>query len=206
MITFENSFETFQQNLSGEKVQFSEHKIFAFYSHLDKIQEINKLNFDADRKKICTLFLTEKYKAIFLNLTELVKYIDFEKKNNYSNLFHKIIKKIVANYENNFQIELNRLYGHFFGNKIYNLIYIGTGDVDIKTQGFLTMHENNIQILKHFIEIQADSNYSKYFITNNFLDMCLIAYNLAFYHIEKRLSLLNGQLSNIFERINSTVD
>jgi len=205
MIALEKRFETFQQNLTEDKIQLENHKLLAFYFHLDRILEINKLQIDCDRKKIGSLFLTEKYKSIFFNILDLVEKIDFNKKINYSNLFNKTIKKIVSEYENNFLTELQKIYGFYYGKQIYSLVYEGTGNDDIKTQGFQTMHDKNIIIIKHFIEIQNESYYSKFFITSNFLDMCLIAFNIAFYHIEKRLSVLNGLLTSTIKSSQSNM-
>lgn len=191
-----------QQNSENQKKQLSLHKIFDYYSHLDKIDfEINSLNIDENRKLIGSMFLKEKYKAIILNLLDMIVRINPEEQINYKNLFFKTVKQIVEDYEKCFQKKLNENFGIHYGKKIYEIVYKGSKDKnDIFTQGFETMHDEHIGFLKVFINTQTDSMLNNTFKIITFFDMCLVAYKLAFYHIENRLEKINGILTETIEK------
>ncbi len=177
------------------KKELCMHEIFAYTKHISKIKNDIKIRkIDADRKKIGILFLQEKYKAIVLNLAKFIHVYSETDIYYFKNTFANIITDIIADYEIGFLIALQQEFGKTKGQKIYDIVYTGDGSDNTQTQGFDTLHSNQISFLRTFIDNQSKllTDIEKVL---TFFDMCQAAYILSRTYIINRLENINGLLT-----------
>lgn len=198
--------ELLQSTCKDEMKILAFHFIFNYEVYLSDIEtDFGKLDIERTRKKIGIIFLQQKYKAIVLNLADLIIEFDINKDISYQNLFIKYVKKIVTDYEAGFLAELKLLFGSYHGQRIFNIVYYGDGSNNILTQGFETLHKRNIRGIKIIIKAQAQSRLSYVFRLTSFLENCFLAFKNAYYDIEDRLENIDGPLTSSIEQANSNL-
>jgi len=189
--------------------------IFRVYSSIEIISNtFNNLNIEENRYFIGKCFLIEKYKAIVSHLLDIIINYKADIQYFWSDYFFEIVNKIIIEYEINFKLKLIEKYGDKIGNKIYKVVYNDDNQLKQKkknhnNKNFKEIHEDSILFIKSWIKEQNVSNLNGEWKIKTFIDLCFIAYKLAFSQMEKRLSVLNGELSELleeFERNNSLND